>query len=410
VDEKPRLRPVEAFVINHENQAFLCLRDPSGIAENPVLLSPAASLVLALLDGEHSLLDIQCEWVRRFGEIIPRHVIADLVNALDRAYLLESPTFTARLAQIRDEFRASSYRAAAHAGVCYAGEPEALRKEIRAYFDAAAATDHESKPVRADPPRGLIAPHIDPRRGGRVYARVYAELVAQERPQLFVILGTAHCGVGPELFAATMKDYATPLGVVRTDRDFVARLADSYRAGDLYADELLHRNEHSIEFQALFLAATIGIEDYQIVPILVGSFHQYVAAGRLPIEDEKVGAFVKALRQTIANDGRRVCIIAGVDFAHVGRKFGDPHGVGADVLDWIKREDLALIGDIEQVDAEGFFTRLARERDRRRICGLSPMYVLLELLRGYRGRLLAYDIAVDKATDSAVSFAGLVFD
>ena len=82
-------------------------------------------------------------------------------------------------------------------------------------------------------------------------------LKAHDPPELIIILGTSHYGSGPELFSATKKNYATPFGAVKTDAEFIDRLSARYR-GDLFADELLHRNEHSIEFQALFLKWALG--------------------------------------------------------------------------------------------------------------------------------------------------------
>ncbi len=76
-----------------------------------------------------------------------------------------------------------------------------------------------------------------------------------------MILGTSHYGAGPELFSATRKNYATPFGAVETDGAFVDRLAARY-SGDLFADEMLHRGEHSIEFQALFLAYALGLRGF----------------------------------------------------------------------------------------------------------------------------------------------------
>ncbi len=62
---------------------------------------------------------------------------------------------------------------------------------------------------------------------------------------------------------------------MKTDADFIDRMSSHYR-GDLFADELLHRNEHSIEFQALFLKWALGNRDFTVVPILVSSFHEMV--------------------------------------------------------------------------------------------------------------------------------------
>ena len=292
-----------------------------------------------------------------------------------------------------------------------------MRTEIESFFERPGAPGRDAL---AAPPAtsarslaGLIAPHIDPRRGAAAYAWAYNELRRHQRPELIVILGTSHYGTGPELFSATRKDYLTPLGAVPTDQGFVERLATRYagsRGGDLFADELLHRNEHSIEFQALFLAWALGVEGYQVVPILVSSFHQMVRESGTPARNVRVARFLDALRAELAAERRRVLILAGVDFAHVGRKFGDPFAVDDGVTERVRRKDLALIETIKAGDPSGFFTDIAREGDQRKICGLAPMYTQLELLSGHRARLLHYDIALEPQTESLVSFASLAID
>ena len=52
----------------------------------------------------------------------------------------------------------------------------------------------------------------------------------------------------------------------------------------------------------------------------------------------------------------------------------------------------------------------AKDKDARKICGLSPMYTQLELLRGHSARLLMHDIAMEPQTESAVSFASIAID
>ena len=58
-------------------------------------------------------------------------------------------------------------------------------------------------------------------------------------------------------------------------------------------------------------------------------------------------------------------------------------------------------------DAEGFFRFVQRERDRRRICGLSPIYILLKVLEGVKGTLLRYSQWPDP--QGTVTFASLTF-
>src|SRR5581483_3888318 len=370
-----------------------------------------AYFLVTLFDGTRSLLDLQAEFTRRFGDILQSEDLRSFIEALDQGYFLDSPRYHARVAEIRAEFARAPARPAALAGLAYEADPARLRAEIVSYFarpgaPGAVPTPHSNGAALS----GIIAPHIDPRRGGAAYAHAYGELLTRERPELIVILGTSHYGLGPELFTATRKDYVTPLGTVATDRAFVERLASRYREGDLFAQEILHRDEHSIEFQAVFLAWALGTAGYQIVPILVGSFHEMVLTGETPAFNTRIRAFIDALQDELTAERRQVLILAGVDFAHVGRKFGDSFTADEKVAAWVKSEDLALIENIKRGDPEGFFADIARDRDARKICGLAPMYTQLELLRGHNARLLMHDIAMEPQTESAVSFASLAID
>ena len=60
-------------------------------------------------------------------------------------------------------------------------------------------------------------------------------------------------------------------------------------------------------------------------------------------------------------------------------------------------------------DAEGFFRNVMDDGDRRRICGVAPMYCLLRLLAGARGEVLRYTQWADPAGNSAVTFASLAY-
>lgn len=409
--DTPKIRPLEAFPVQQEGQTYVLLRDPGGIAPEPIMIGMGAYFLVTIFDGVNTRRDLQAAFTRRFGDILPSEQLDQLIEALDRGYFLESPRYEERVREIREEFAQSAQRPAVFAGLAYEKEPALLREEIGEYFRRPGGPGDIPSP-RGDgaPLRGLISPHIDPRRGGGAYAHAYGELLTRERPELVVILGTSHYGMGPQLFSATRKDYLTPLGAVSTDRDFVERLAARYREGDLFAEEILHRSEHSIEFQALFLAWALGTAGYQVVPILVGSFHEMVRSGETPTRDPRVGAFIEALRTELADEPRGVLIVAGVDFAHVGRKFGDDFAVDENVAQQVRSADLALIENIKRGDPDGFFAEIARERDARKICGLSPMYTQLELLRDRPARLLAHDIAMEPQTESAVSFASLAID
>ena len=407
--ENPKIRAVEAFPVEQQDQTLICLRDSSGLAPEPLMLGMGAYFIVTLFDGRMSRKDIQAAFAKRFGEMIALEKLDELIAALDRAYFLDSPGFQAREQRVREEFLASPERPAALAGLCYEKDPAKLRLELAAFFDPPEGPGRVATVKKPAPLAGLIAPHIDPRRGAAAYAHAYHELMAHEPPELVVILGTSHYGAGPELFSATRKNYATPFGAVATDVAFIERLAARYD-GDLFADEMLHRGEHSIEFQAVFLAYALGARGYQVVPILVSSFHEMVASGVTPARDSRVRSFVDALKAELGAENRRVLILAGVDFAHVGKKFGDQFAADTAVAERVQREDLQLIETIKRGDPEGFFADIMKDRDARRICGLSPMYTQLELLRGHSARLLKYGIAMEPQSESAVSFASLAID
>jgi AmmeMemoRadiSam system protein B len=407
--DKPRIRPVEAFPIEQQEQTYICLRDPTGLAPEPILLGMGAYFIITLFDGRNEARDIQGAFVKRFGENLPAAKLDDLIATLDQAYFLDSPRFAERVNRVREDFLSSPDRPAVHAGACYANEPAPLKKEIEGFFAGPEGPGTTAPQYRAGPLAGLIAPHIDPRRGAAAYAHAYGHLKAHDAPELVIVLGTSHYGSGPELFSATKKNYATPFGAVKTDAEFIDKLAARYR-GDLFADELLHRNEHSIEFQALFLKWALGNRDFTVVPILVSSFHEMVLSGTTPGNDPRVASFVDAVRETLAGEQRRTLIVAGVDFAHIGRKFGDTFTADEAVAERVKGADLALIEFIKRGDPEGFFADILKDRDARRICGLSPMYTQLELLQGHRAELLKYGIAMEPDTGSAVSFASLAIE
>jgi hypothetical protein len=102
-----------------------------------------------------------------------------------------------------------------------------------------------------------------------------------------------------------------------------------------------------------------------------------------------------------------VAFIAGADLAHVGPRFGDPQPVSQAELATIDREDREMLRAVESGDAEGFFESVRRDGDRRRICGLSPIYTLLRVRAGAKGLVRQYGQWPDP--QGVVSFASVVF-
>jgi AmmeMemoRadiSam system protein B len=406
MSDAPRLRGVEAVPTEHEGQPYVALRDPAGYTPSVIMVPVGLLEIVALFDGSHPIVDIQAELMRRHGELVTRENIERLVTMLDEHGFLDSPAFSARRAAIDREFLDAPSRAATHAGGAYADDPAALRAAMDAFFTAADGPGPIGVVNGGAAVRGLVAPHIDFHRGGAAYAWAYRDLAERGDADLFVIFGTCHAGMA-DPFALTRKDYDTPLGPARVDREFVDALAARSRQ-DCFASEVAHRNEHSIEFQAVFLQYLYaGRRDVTVVPVLTSFVHEALARRRGPEDDPRVRAFLDALGETAAASRRRVAFIAGADLAHMGPRFGDPEPVSAEELETIGREDRAMLQAVEAGDAGGFFESVRRDDDRRRICGLSPIYTLLRALGGAQGTLRRYGQWPDP--EGVVTFASVVY-
>ena len=403
----PRLRHVEAFPVEHEGRPCIALRDPAGYTDSVVLLPRVLLEIVSLFDGAHSVADIQAAVMRRHGELVPREQIQGIAESLDAHGFLDSERFAARRAAVDSTFLGAPTRPAAHAGGAYPAEPDVLRTTFDAFFTPPAGPGRvDGSAAPAEAVRGVIAPHIDFHRGGPAYAWAYRDVAERAAADVFVVFGTCHAGM-TDPFALTRKDYDSPLGPVPVDRDFVEALAA--RAGqDCFRSELAHRSEHSIEFQAVFLRYLFeGRRDIMIVPVLASFAHEALLRQRRPEDDPRVPRFLDALAETVAATGRRVLFVAGADLAHVGPRFGDAEPVSPEALERIAGEDRAMLEAVEAGDAAAFFEAVARDDDRRRICGLSPIYALLCALGGGRGTLRRYGQWPDP--QGVVSFASVVF-
>ena len=191
------------------------------------------------------------------------------------------------------------------------------------------------------------------------------------------------------------------------DRDFVESLAA--RSGqDCFASELAHRSEHSIEFQAVFLRYLFEARrDITVVPVLTSFAHEALVHGKRPEDDPRVARFLEAVADSVAASGRRVAFVAGADLAHVGPRFGDAEPISAEDLARVGIEDRAMLEAVEAGDADAFFDDAARDGDRRRICGLSPIWTLLRATGGRAGSLRQYGQWPDP--QAVVTFASVVF-
>jgi AmmeMemoRadiSam system protein B len=408
--EHPKLRPVEAFPIQEKGRRSVVLRDPADASLSPMLLSDGAVQVLMLLDGQRTIGELTSALLLR-GASISRSQLESFLVRLDEGGYLEGPRAMHRFEQRRAAFLALPTRLAVHAGGAYAGTARELKRQLEAGYVDANGPGGLPGPSQSTFLRAAIAPHVDLHRGAPTYSWAYRALAEAQPAELYVILGTCHTPVDGH-FAATRKAYDTPLGPAPADDTFLERLEREW-GFDLYAGEFSHSGEHSIEFQAVYLRSLglAGEGAAPIVPILCDSLHSMVPAGRSPRDVELVSGFVSALQRTLAADKRRITLIAAVDLAHVGPRFGDDWSVDAGHQATVRVADERLLEHVVRPDADGYYADIMRDRDARRICGFTPIYLLTELMEaeGRQGEVLRYTQWVDGDLSSSVTFCSAVF-
>ena len=401
--DKPKLRPVEPVWVVHEGQRFLRLSDPMGLAEKSIMVPASLAPLLALFDGTRDERGLRAGLALRTGVQTSGSQVAELIAGLDEALLLENGSYMKAAADALRDYRRAESRSPSHAEVVYPSDPDELAAALGGY---AARVPPGGAPLPSSATlKGVVTPHIDFERGGETYAQLWRECApALDEVDLVIIFGTDHGG-SPGALTPTRQSYATPLGVLPTDREVVDGLASAIGPEEAFAEELHHINEHSIELAAVWLHHELGGRTCPVVPVLCGSFVEYVNGEMDPEEDGSVSAALEYLREVSAH--RRTLIVAAGDLAHVGPAFGDAAPVDAVGRASVAAQDAESIAAICKGDASGFLALSRSERDRRRVCGLSPIYLALRLLGPSSGRSVGYaQCPADVAGGSLVSIVG----
>jgi AmmeMemoRadiSam system protein B len=222
-----------------------------------------------------------------------------------------------------------------------------------------------------------------------------------------VILGTNHFGRATAP-VATRKDFQTPLGLTRTDGEFLSRL-DQRCGADLCAHEFDHQREHSVELQVLVLQHLLGADNFEIVPVLC---HDPCGPpGTAPYDGHGVDlrVFAEALGGLIREDDTPTVVIAGADLSHVGRRFGDDRELDADFLREIERRDHEALEQVANNSAGPFVETLRNRANNTRVCSAGCIYALMTALPQARGELLRYHQAVDPEGGTGVTCTAMAF-
>ena len=398
----PRIRrDLEFFPIQHQGQQVVLIRDSLGLVEEGKAVGLPLYQIMALLDSVTSFADLQMAFMRQQGGVlVSRDEINSLLAHLDESFLLDSENYRRARDQIIADFTSRRVRPCSHCGKSYPGNPSELKARLDEIL--------HSQPAPPDPGGGvvaLIAPHIDLTVGHRGYSTAY-QMLKGTAPSRIIVLGVGH-HLQNGLFSITDKDFETPLGVIRADQEAVRRLRES-GLDIMAADDFVHRSEHSIEFQVLFVQHLLDDRPVAIVPILCGSLQVGIPEYSRQAYRQTAGPFLHTLRALLEEPGEDTLVVAGVDFSHIGPKFG--HEMPATAMETQARtHDQSLLEHLRRLDADSFWEESRSVRDRFNVCGYSALACLLEVLPECRGEILHYETWHEAPSRSAVSFASAVF-
>ncbi|MCX8161233.1 MAG: AmmeMemoRadiSam system protein B [Candidatus Saccharicenans sp.] len=399
-----KLRPdLEIQPMEYRGQKGILVSDRLGLIRNPVLLQGEALEVLALIDGHHEAQDIRLEFLRRRGySLSGAGVVDEILENFRKLWLLDTQEFRQRRQELVQEFAALAVRPPALAGEAYPEHPEELKKFLMKILELEKLPPEVEKLVSGRNPAVLVAPHIDLQRGRRLYSLAY-QLLAGKKYDRVIVLGTGHA-VEEGVISLTEKDFSTPLGRVKTDKEVVENLRLA-GAALTAPDDFAHKKEHSIEFQLLFLQHLMG-NDFDLVPMLFGSFLPWLETAGRAADIPGLRPFLNALAEIAAEPG--TLVVAGVDLCHVGPKFGHQQ-TASELKEAVLAFDQELVEALLHWQPELFWRRVRVSGDRFNVCGFPVLASLLEMFKVKDGVFLGYELAEEPASLSAVSFAAAVY-
>lgn len=272
------------------------------------------------------------------------------------------------------------------AGAFYEGTSDALKQQIEKCFTdklgpgklPEVAKTYLTKVV------GLICPHAGYMYSGPVAAHAYGALAVDGKPDVVVILGPNHTGVGSGLAIMNEGVWRTPLGDVEVDRETANEIVRESSIIDI--DDSAHRDEHSIEVQLPFLQYLYN-STFKIVPICF--LMQDISSAR------EVG---QAVAKVLLD--KKAVIIASSDMTHY-----EPQ-------ESAERKDKKALEAIEAMDEVRFQSTI--ETYNITACGHGPIAALItaaKILGGTEARLLCYKTSGDVTGDrsSVVGYAAVCF-
>ena len=195
-------------------------------------------------------------------------------------------------------------REARYAGSWYEGSETRLKENLKTFFETDNRGPKKNPLVNKDGPREIIAivgPHAGYIYSGAIAAHAYAEVALDGKPDLFIVVGIDHRGVGTSPASIQVEGgWKTPLGTAKINNSVASKiLSHSKKIADSSG---AHRIEHSLELQLPFIQYIYG-NDFEIVPIMISS-------GSLSVFQDVGHAIAEGCKD------ENVVLIASTDFTH----------------------------------------------------------------------------------------------
>jgi AmmeMemoRadiSam system protein B len=273
-------------------------------------------------------------------------------------------------------------RTPAVAGMFYPDEKNKLTKLIEDCFVHPFGPGENPQKKAGKKIFGVICPHAGYEYSGPIACNSVFS-IASESPELFIIIGPNHWGIGRSV--ATMKDckWETPLGEVEVDSDAADKI--SKLSQTIESDYFSHTREHSLEVQIPILQNTFS--NFKILPI------------SLINQSKEIAMDVGLAMAKIARE-KNTMIIGSSDFTHY-----EPN-------EFAHEQDMALIEPILEMNVDKFYDVLQKRKVT--ACGygaIASTIIACKELGATKGELLKYatsgDITGD--TSSVVGYGSIVF-
>jgi len=268
------------------------------------------------------------------------------------------------------------------AGQFYPGRKEDLENMIKNCMDHKYGPG--SKSILSDERIfGIICPHA-----GYVYSGPTAcysyKSISSQNPEIVIIIGPNHFGIGKDVATMVDAQWKTPLGMVQVDSELAKQVSKISKF--IKIDEYSHSQDHSLEVQIPMLQKILS-SNFQIIPIILRAQHMNIAID--------VGNAVSEIAKR-----KNTIIIASSDFTHYEEN------------SFAHQQDKALIEPILEMDVERFYQVLREKRVT--ACGygaIASVMIACKNLGATKGELLSYATSGDISgnTQSVVGYCAIKF-